>query len=616
MGASSGVLEDSTTRRPPARWLRHGVATPLSVRIHMVGLILVVVTPLLVFSAFLVLRSAEHEQEITANTVRERTLAAGSAIDRELSALRARLFILAASHYLQAADLAAFRDQASAMSRQLGLAVMLSDPTGRELVDTQTPVGDPLPMMLDGDAVQRVVATGQPDISGLVIGAAGHQSMIALSVPVLREDQLVYVLSFNIGPAMTHVLAGLDLPPDWIVTISDRVGITIARNLEPEKFVGQMGRRQVIERFHATEAGWLPLISREGVPVYTAFARVKLAGWTVAVGIPDAVLFAPVQHSTMVLSLAGVVTLALALLLALAIARRVASPITALVAYADVVGRGQRIDLHTTGILETDAVARSLYQASERLRQGADDRNKAAEELRHSEQKYRVLAEDLAVANQERTELLHRTVAAQEEERTRIARDLHDSIGQYLTALRLAMTAIEPHIAANALAHQRLAEVKDLTSRLGSELSRMAWELRPMALDDLGLRRAVTQYLEEWGERAGLRVNLEIALGELRLPQAVETALFRVLQEAFTNVVKHSGADQVAVVLEAMDGEVRLIVEDNGRGFPLDNGPEPALGMQHLGLLGVRERLALVKGSLEVESTPQSGTTVYVRVPV
>jgi chemotaxis family two-component system sensor kinase Cph1 len=185
-----------------------------------------------------------------------------------------------------------------------------------------------------------------------------------------------------------------------------------------------------------------------------------------------------------------------------------------------------------------------------------------------------------------------------------------------LTALRLGLSAIEPHIAWGETARQRLAELKDLTADLGGELNRMAWELRPMALDDLGLRTAITQYLEEWGERAGLRIDLEIALDERRLPQAVETALFRVLQEAITNVVKHSGADQVGVILETTDGEVRLIIEDNGHGFVLDNGTELALEMKHFGLLGVRERLALVKGSLDVESAPNGGTTVYVRVPI
>jgi chemotaxis family two-component system sensor kinase Cph1 len=124
----------------------------------------------------------------------------------------------------------------------------------------------------------------------------------------------------------------------------------------------------------------------------------------------------------------------------------------------------------------------------------------------------------------------------------------------------------------------------------------------------------VTQYLEEWADRSGLHIDLEIKLGDQRLPQAIETAMFRVLQETITNVVKHSGANRVGVVLDADDVGVRLIVEDNGCG--LQQGSEDlALGIGHLGLLGLRERLALAGGSVEVESNPQNGTTVYARIP-
>jgi signal transduction histidine kinase len=138
-----------------------------------------------------------------------------------------------------------------------------------------------------------------------------------------------------------------------------------------------------------------------------------------------------------------------------------------------------------------------------------------------------------------------------------------------------------------------------------------------MALDDLGLRRAVMQYLEEWAERSRLQIDMEIGgLDDRRLPQAVETALFRVLQEAITNVVKHSGASRVSVVLEATHDGVWLTVEDDGRGFDLNGADGQELGVRQLGLLGVRERLALVGGSLDVESSAQSGTTVYVRIPL
>jgi signal transduction histidine kinase len=149
---------------------------------------------------------------------------------------------------------------------------------------------------------------------------------------------------------------------------------------------------------------------------------------------------------------------------------------------------------------------------------------------------------------------------------------------------------------------------------LGRELNRIAWELRPMALDDLGLHRAVSQYLEEWAERSRLHIDLEIDLADRRLPQPVETALFRVLQEAVGNVLKHSGADRVGVVLQASEREVRLIVEDNGRGFIAEPG-QPG-GMKHFGLAGLRERLTLAGGMLEVESTETGGTTLYASIPV
>ncbi|MEJ0018421.1 MAG: sensor histidine kinase [Acetobacteraceae bacterium] len=282
-------------------------------------------------------------------------------------------------------------------------------------------------------------------------------------------------------------------------------------------------------------------------------------------------------------------TLVFALGLGVLIGHRIAGAITGLVRYAETVGRGEPIELRMTGIRETDAVAQSLHLAGERLRHSA----------------------------QERAVLLDRTVTAQEAERKRIARELHDSLGQYLTALRLGFGAVEPYCAHNATAQQRLNELKGLAADLGRELSRMAWELRPMALDDLGLQRAVTQYLEEWAERSRLQIDLEINLPERRLPQRMETALFRVLQEAITNVVKHSGADRVGVVLQATSREISLVVEDDGKGFDLDTGADGRRpGIEHLGLLGVRERLGLVAGTLEVESSPLGGTTVYVRIPL
>jgi signal transduction histidine kinase len=143
----------------------------------------------------------------------------------------------------------------------------------------------------------------------------------------------------------------------------------------------------------------------------------------------------------------------------------------------------------------------------------------------------------------------------------------------------------------------------------------MAWEIRPTALDDLGLQKAIAQYLEEWAERSDLHIDQEVRIGRTRLPSAIETTLFRVVQEAVTNVVKHAGADHIAVILDSDRAEVRLVIEDNGRGFAAEDSALVAPG-RRLGLVGIRERLALVKGTLEVESLAGEGTTLYVRVPL
>jgi signal transduction histidine kinase len=590
MGEAVATRGLAVARQVRVRWLHAIAASRFTVRTHVLGLILVIVAPLLAFSAYLVLRSATHEQDVMANAVRERTREAAASLDHDLGALRTRLFMLAGSHSLLAGDFAAFRVQALDVTRPHGLSLVLSDLAGQELVDTRAEPDQTLPVSTDLEAIRRVVATGEPDVSELTRGAVTGEPFIAVNVPVLRDGRLSYVLSLNIAPMLAAMVAGLDLPAEWLVTIADRAGRTIARSRDAERFVGQMGRPAVLERLRQADEGWLPLVSRDGIPIYNAFAHVRFSGWTVSVGIPDDVLYEPVRRSTRILILAGAVTLAMALFLGVAIGRRIAAAITTLVGYADLVGRGECIVPQDTGIRETDSVAQSLHLAGERLRQSA----------------------------QERAVLLDRTMIAQEAERKRIARELHDSLGQYLTALRLGFNAIDPFCAANETAQQRLNQLKKLAGDLGRELNRMAWELRPMALDDLGLRRAVIQYLEEWAERSRLQIDMEIGgLDDRRLPQAVETALFRVLQEAITNVVKHSGASRVSVVLEAMHDGVWLTVEDDGRGFDLGSGTNGQdLGVRQLGLLGVRERLALVGGSLDVESSAQSGTTIYVRIPL
>ncbi|ACK50960.1 multi-sensor signal transduction histidine kinase [Methylocella silvestris BL2] len=231
-------------------------------------------------------------------------------------------------------------------------------------------------------------------------------------------------------------------------------------------------------------------------------------------------------------------------------------------------------------------------------------------------QQLKIESDRRAVVEAELSEVLRSTVINQEAERQRIARELHDSLGQYLTVMQLDLDGIGRDVDSSPAVKRRVADLKNLTANLGKEVNRLAWEIRPTALDDLGLQTAIQQFLEEWGQKSGLQFDLHLALSDRRLPPIVETTLYRILQEAITNVVKHSQAKKAGVILKATSSEAIMIVEDDGRGFLWDDVDSATKPSSRLGLLGVRERLSLVGGKLEIETSPGHGATLFIHVPL
>jgi PAS domain S-box-containing protein len=224
------------------------------------------------------------------------------------------------------------------------------------------------------------------------------------------------------------------------------------------------------------------------------------------------------------------------------------------------------------------------------------------------------------IAHRERVEAERRNLqgqlaTAQEDERRRIARELHDQMGQHLTALGLGLKVVKDLTPDPSPAHDRLQKLQTLTDLIGREIHHLALELRPTALDDLGLEAALTNYVEGCAERSGVEMDLHATgLDAQRLPPPIETALYRVIQESLTNILKHASARRVSVVLQRSAGQVSAVVEDDGGGFDADSGPATPEG--RLGLLGMRERLALVGGTLTIESQLGRGTTIIARVPL
>jgi signal transduction histidine kinase len=167
-------------------------------------------------------------------------------------------------------------------------------------------------------------------------------------------------------------------------------------------------------------------------------------------------------------------------------------------------------------------------------------------------------------------------------------------------------------------ARERLAMLRELTARTLGEVGRLARGLHPSVLDDLGFAAAVERYASEYSEGHGIPVDVHIRGidDDHRLPQAVETTLYRILQEALTNIAKHAAASNASVIVERDDGLVRAIIEDDGCGFEPESQPEVETGGGGLGIHSIRERAALIRGSVAIESTPGHGTTLFVSIPV
>lgn len=217
----------------------------------------------------------------------------------------------------------------------------------------------------------------------------------------------------------------------------------------------------------------------------------------------------------------------------------------------------------------------------------------------------------VAIENARRIErdALGRAVAVQEAERRRLARELHDGTGQALTSILLGLSAVE-HADSVEAARRAAQSLRELVVATLREVRQLAVDLRPKALDDFGLEPALRRLGQSVRETTGLDVQVEARAGGHRLPAEVETAVYRIVQEALGNVLRHADARHVSVVLTRKNGTVSIVIEDDGCGFdPL----APAAGM---GIAGMRERVSLLDGVLDLESAPGAGTTIVVAIPL
>jgi signal transduction histidine kinase len=290
--------------------------------------------------------------------------------------------------------------------------------------------------------------------------------------------------------------------------------------------------------------------------------------------------------------------------------------------------------VHTTTLIRSLEVAlnsrRRQYQVRDFLeeqRRNQHELRQAHEQLADRAKQLETLVESrtakLAESNQnlrremaERQALRRKLLDAQEEERRRIARELHDQMGQNLTALNVGLKSLLDGQSRSGLG-SRVQHLQELATQTARDLHRVAVELRPAALDDLGLVKAIRALIETWSTR--YRIDVDFEAGQYKavgISSEIETSLYRIIQEALNNVAKHSGATRVALVLRRTEEQVQAIIEDDGRGFDALVPSQSGNGSGRLGLLGIRERLGIVGGDLKIESAPKRGVTLFLRIPI
>jgi signal transduction histidine kinase len=374
----------------------------IGIQARLTVLTLVAVLPLVALSTFAILRAVDAQRAQIQQDLAARVENLLADVDRQISAIQASLQVLAVSPSLAASDFFAFDREMRAALKIRGTSIVLHDTAGQQLLSTNRPFGEPLPHATNTEMHDRVVATGEPQISDLIIGAVLRRPILVVGVPVFRDGHVVYVLAMGLGPEiLSSLLQEQNVPSDWTAGIFDRKGIIVARSRDFERFVGKPVGPILREAMRGAAASWFPSVTSDGVTVYSTFRRSPITGWTAAIGVPREYADAPVRRALFIAFGGGAAILALSLGLAWWMARAIRRPVEALTVATKAMGCGEPIGPLVGGVRELDQVGDALRATSATLAQ-------------HREQLEGMVAErtaELAAAN----ERLRAEIAAREQ---------------------------------------------------------------------------------------------------------------------------------------------------------------------------------------------------------
>ena len=482
----------------------------------------------------------------------------------------------------------------------------------------------------DFSPVRESILTGKPIVSNLFeIRPQAKKAVFAL-IPIVKNGRTLGLVGGEVDPtgaALPRVIRPVKIGETGYIEIIDGNGFVLAStksgNILTESDHGgflsgliKTGRSSVGTCHSCHEEG----ITGKPKKEIMAFAPLSDIPWGIDIRQAESEALAPVESMKRRFFTFGAVLFVVALILTLGVAQSVIAPVKSLTMSARRIASGNLFEpISISGDDEIGQLGKTLDEMRIKLKNSLDEIAAWTGELeRRVDERTKEtfsLYEELRKKEEKRGELLRRIISAQEEERKRIARELHDEMSQTLAAMLISLEAIR-EASAPKLLEVKIDNARKLALRAIDSTHRMIFDLRPAILDDLGLSAAIKWYAEERLKPLGINFRYEGNLFEKRFQTQIETVLFRVAQEAITNIAKHSQAENVIINLELEDSLITLEIEDDGNGFDLESISSTKAGSRGLGLLGMKERVLLLDGKLEVQSQPGSGTRVVVTVPL
>src|SRR6516164_11370096 len=368
----------------------------LGIQARLVILVFATVLPLVGLASATILRTVDDDRARIQRDVRERAENLLAEVDRQIASIQGELQVLAVSPNLRTGDFAAFDRHMREALKIRGTSIALHDTKAQQLLSTTRPFGESLPYETNSEMLDRVVETGQPQISDLIIGAVLARPILTVGVPVFRDGKVAYVLAMGLGPEILSALLNeQNLPPGWNAGVFDRNGLIVAHNRGLDRFIRQPAMPALRAQISKSSEGWFLSVTKEGLPVYSAFKRSPITGWTVAIGLPREFVDAPLRRTQWLAFGGGGTALAASLALAWWMARAIRRSVESLTAAARALGSGGAVGPPVGGVRELEQIGDALCATGMALEQRTRAREQAEAALRASEERFRMLAESL-----------------------------------------------------------------------------------------------------------------------------------------------------------------------------------------------------------------------------